>query len=284
MHRFMSLNTVSPHLPHLTLTSDEKTSTSSPHRGHFLIVSVGVRKCDVPGQLPNNDISPSKRLGFRLQSVGYERKKGALQSICMPAKAHKVPRRDCLRGQDRRAHPRARRTRERGGGPRLLPSVPKHGPVYLCEVSPGSENADARLRSFFNGRRRSGVCRHGARPARVCSQVLHRRGNYDLVRNNLPVFFIRDALKFPDMVHSFKPAPDSNIPTSSSANSRFWDFISLTPESTHMITWLFSDRGTPKSYRPLVSSWGKRIIDNVSSRAPHELAQETTRRRGRYTP
>ena len=74
-------------------------------------------------------------------------------------------------------------------------------------------------------------------------------GNYDLVGNNLPVFFIRDAIKFPDMVHAFKPAPDSNIPTSSSANSRFWDFISLTPESTHMIIWLFSDRGTPKSYR-----------------------------------
>ena len=74
-------------------------------------------------------------------------------------------------------------------------------------------------------------------------------GNYDLVGNNLPVFFIRDAIKFPDMVHAFKPAPDTNIPTSSSANSRFWDFISLTPESTHMITWLFSDRGTVKSYR-----------------------------------
>jgi len=76
-------------------------------------------------------------------------------------------------------------------------------------------------------------------------------GNYDLVGNNPPVFFIRDAVKFPDMVHAFKPAPDTNIPTSSSANSRFWDFISLTPESTHMITWLFSDRGTVKSYRKM---------------------------------
>ena len=76
-------------------------------------------------------------------------------------------------------------------------------------------------------------------------------GNYDLVGNNLPVFFIRDSIKFPDMVHSFKPSPDTNIPTSSSANSRFWDFISLTPESTHMITWLFSDRGTVKSYRKM---------------------------------
>jgi catalase len=53
------------------------------------------------------------------------------------------------------------------------------------------------------------------------------------------------------MVHAFKPAPDTNIPTSSSANSRFWDFISLSPESTHMITWLFSDRGTVKSYRKM---------------------------------
>ena len=76
-------------------------------------------------------------------------------------------------------------------------------------------------------------------------------GNYDLVGNNLPVFFIRDAIKFPDMVHAFKPAPDTNIPTSSSANSRFWDFISLTPESMHMITWVFSDRGTVKNYRKM---------------------------------
>jgi catalase len=72
-------------------------------------------------------------------------------------------------------------------------------------------------------------------------------GNYDLVGNNLPVFFIRDAIKFPDMVHSFKPAPDTNI----SSSNRFWDFISLSPESTHMITWVFSDRGTVKSYRTM---------------------------------
>ncbi|MBN1233864.1 MAG: catalase [Candidatus Coatesbacteria bacterium] len=72
-------------------------------------------------------------------------------------------------------------------------------------------------------------------------------GNYDLVGNNLPVFFIRDAFKFPDMVHSFKPAPDTNVVD----DNRFWDFISLTPESTHMITWLYSDRGTVKSYRTM---------------------------------
>ena len=65
--------------------------------------------------------------------------------------------------------------------------------------------------------------------------------------NNLPVFFIRDAVKFPDMVHAFKPAPDTNMPTP----NRFWDFLSLSPESTHMVTWLFSDRGTVKSYRTM---------------------------------
>jgi catalase len=74
-------------------------------------------------------------------------------------------------------------------------------------------------------------------------------GNYDLVGNNLPVFFIRDAIKFPDMVHAFKGAPDNNMPAASSSHNSFWDFISLTPESTHMIIWLFSDRGTPRSYR-----------------------------------
>ncbi len=72
-------------------------------------------------------------------------------------------------------------------------------------------------------------------------------GNYDLVGNNLPVFFVRDAIKFPDMVHAFKPAPDTNLPDA----NRFWDFVSLHPESTHMITWLFSDRGTIRSYRTI---------------------------------
>ncbi|MCD7035223.1 catalase [Metabacillus sp. GX 13764] len=75
-------------------------------------------------------------------------------------------------------------------------------------------------------------------------------GNYDLVGNNLPVFFIRDAMKFPDMVHAFKPAPDTNIQQA----DRFWDFCSLSPESTHMLTWLFSDYGIPASYREMEGS------------------------------
>ncbi len=71
------------------------------------------------------------------------------------------------------------------------------------------------------------------------------QGIYDIVGNDLPVFFIRDAIKFPDIIHALKPAPDSNL----RIPERFWDFISLSPESTHMITWLYSDRGTIKDYR-----------------------------------
>jgi catalase len=74
------------------------------------------------------------------------------------------------------------------------------------------------------------------------------QGNYDLVGNNLPVFFIRDAIKFPDMVHAFKPSPITN--GASDAN-RVFDFFSNLPESTHMLTWLFSDYGTPANYRQM---------------------------------
>ncbi|OME87250.1 catalase [Paenibacillus sp. FSL A5-0031] len=74
-----------------------------------------------------------------------------------------------------------------------------------------------------------------------------KEGNYDLVGNHLPVFFIRDAMKFPDMVHSLKPAPNTNV----QEPARYWDFMTLSPESTHMLTWLFSDDGTPATYREM---------------------------------
>ena len=74
-------------------------------------------------------------------------------------------------------------------------------------------------------------------------------GNYDLVGNNIPVFFIQDAIKFPDLVHSVKPEPHNEIPQASAAHDTFWDFISLMPESMHMIMWVLSDRGIPKSLR-----------------------------------
>ncbi|MEE1787097.1 catalase [Streptomyces sp. SP17BM10] len=76
-----------------------------------------------------------------------------------------------------------------------------------------------------------------------------RHGNYDLVGNNMPVFFIQDAAKFPDFVHAVKPEPPNEIPTGASAHDTFWDFCSLQPESTHMLMWVMSDRAIPRSYR-----------------------------------
>ena len=76
-----------------------------------------------------------------------------------------------------------------------------------------------------------------------------QEGNYDLVGNNMPVFFIQDAIKFPDLIHAVKPEPHNEIPQAASAHDTFWDFISLMPESTHMIMWIMSDRAIPRSLR-----------------------------------
>lgn len=76
-----------------------------------------------------------------------------------------------------------------------------------------------------------------------------QEGNYDLVGNNMPVFFIQDAIKFPDLIHAVKPEPNNEIPQAASAHDTFWDFISLMPESMHMIMWAMSDRAIPRSYR-----------------------------------
>ena len=74
-------------------------------------------------------------------------------------------------------------------------------------------------------------------------------GNYDLVGNNMPIFFIQDAMKFPDLVHAVKPEPHNEMPQAGSAHDTFWDFISLMPESMHMIMWVMSDRAIPRSLR-----------------------------------
>lgn len=78
-----------------------------------------------------------------------------------------------------------------------------------------------------------------------------QEGNWDLVGNNIPVFFIQDAIKFPDMVHAAKPEPDRMFPQAQTAHDNFWDFISLTPESFHMIMWTMSDRAIPRSFRTM---------------------------------
>ena len=74
-------------------------------------------------------------------------------------------------------------------------------------------------------------------------------GNWDLVGNNIPVFFIQDAMKFPDLVHALKPEPHNGMPQAASAHDTFWDFASLMPETAHMLMWVMSDRALPRSYR-----------------------------------
>lgn len=89
-----------------------------------------------------------------------------------------------------------------------------------------------------------------ARDARGFAVKLYtKEGNWDIVGNNIPVFFIQDAIKFPDMVHAVKEEPDRAFPQAQSAHDNFWDFISLTPESMNMIMWVMSDRGIPRSFR-----------------------------------
>jgi len=74
-------------------------------------------------------------------------------------------------------------------------------------------------------------------------------GNFDLVGNNIPVFFIQDGIKFPDVIHAVKPEPANEIPQAQSAHDTFWDFVSLVPESAHMVMWIMSDRAIPRSFR-----------------------------------
>ena len=82
-----------------------------------------------------------------------------------------------------------------------------------------------------------------------------KEGNWDLVGNNIPVFFIQDAMKFPDLIHAVKMEPDRGFPQAASAHDTFWDFISLTPEAMHMILWAMSDRAIPRSLR-MIEAFG----------------------------
>lgn len=91
------------------------------------------------------------------------------------------------------------------------------------------------------------------------------QGNFDLVGNNMPVFFIQDAIKFPDLIHAVKPEPHNEIPQAASAHDTFWDFISLTPESAHMIMWVMSDRAIPRSLR-MMEGFGVHTFRFVNSR------------------
>jgi catalase len=90
-------------------------------------------------------------------------------------------------------------------------------------------------------------------------------GNFDLVGNNIPVFFIRDGIKFPDLIHAGKPEPDREIPQAQTAHTTFWDFVSSIPESPHMLMWVMSDRAIPRSYR-MMEGFGVHTFRLVNER------------------
>ena len=113
--------------------------------------------------------------------------------------------------------------------------------------TPGSKTPVFVRFSTVAGSRGSGEL---ARDARGFSTKFYtEEGNYDLVANNIPVFFIQDAIKFPDLVHAMKPEPHNEMPQAATAHDTFWDFIANNQESAHMIMWAMSDRAIPRSYR-----------------------------------
>ncbi|MEO8136970.1 MAG: catalase, partial [Betaproteobacteria bacterium] len=97
-------------------------------------------------------------------------------------------------------------------------------------------------------------------------------GNWDLVGNNIPVFFIQDAMKFPDLVHALKPEPHHGMPQAASAHDTFWDFVSLMPESTHMLMWVMSDRAIPRSYR-MMQGFGVHSYRLVNERGQSQFVK-----------
>ncbi|KAI0200752.1 catalase [Astrocystis sublimbata] len=99
-----------------------------------------------------------------------------------------------------------------------------------------------------------------------------QEGNWDIVGNNIPVFFIQDAIKFPDFVHAVKPEPHNEVPQAQSAHNNFWDFVYLHPEATHMYTWAMSDRAIPRSYR-MMQGFGVNTFTLVNKKGEHHFVK-----------
>ena len=106
-------------------------------------------------------------------------------------------------------------------------------------------------------------------------------GNWDLVGNNIPVFFIQDAMKFPDLVHAVKPEPHYAMPQAASAHDTFWDFVSLMPEITHMLMWAMSDRAIPRSYR-MMQGFGVHTFRLVNAAGESHVRQVPLEAAGRH--
>ncbi|WP_028608353.1 catalase [Paenibacillus harenae] len=120
----------------------------------------------------------------------------------------------------------------------------EHTKAHFLQEAGGETPVFVRFSTVINS---SGSPETARDPRGFAVKFYTQEGNYDIVGNHLPVFFIRDAMKFPDMVHSLKPAPHTNLQDP----ARYWDFMTLSPESTHMLAWVFSDDGTPATYREM---------------------------------
>ncbi|PBC69880.1 catalase [Streptomyces sp. TLI_235] len=108
-------------------------------------------------------------------------------------------------------------------------------------------------------------------------------GVFDLVGNNIPVFFIQDAIKFPDVIHAGKPHPDREIPQAQSAHDTFWDFVSLHTEATHHTLWNMSDRGIPRSYR-MMEGFGVHTFRLVNAEGASTLVKFHWKPKAACTP
>ena len=130
------------------------------------------------------------------------------------------------------------------------------------------QNPDARTPVFVRFSNASGA-RGSADTARdvrgFAVKFYTQEGNYDLVGNNMPVFYVQDAMKYPDLVHAMKPEPHHGMPQASTAHDSFWDFVSLMPETTHMLMWAMSDRAIPRSLR-MMEGFGVHTFRLVNAR------------------
>src|SRR5690349_575742 len=118
--------------------------------------------------------------------------------------------------------------------PRLVPAARRKEPAFVRFSTVAGSKGSADLARDVRG---------------FAVKLYTKEGNWDIVGNNIPVFFIQDAIKFPDMVHAVKEEPDRAFPQAQSAHDNFWDFVTLTPESMHMLLWIMSDRTIPRSLR-----------------------------------
>ena len=144
-----------------------------------------------------------------------------------------------------RADPRAHRPRARLRRPRLLPGRPIAGEDHPGRLPAGPKQKTPVFARFSTVAGGAGSVDMPRDVRGFAVKFYTHEGNFDLVGNNIPVFFIQDAIKFPDLVHAVKMEPDRGFPQAASAHDTFWDFVSLMPESMHMLIWAMSDRAHP---------------------------------------